>query len=342
MDSVGRHHLFILNPRSFPLPGSLERMTERISAFFTARGEENYSIKVSTYPREAIILIREYIGSLASSDRVVVRVYAVGGDGIAFDCLNGIAGLPNTELALLPYGSSNDFVRNFSIGGDETPSRVLETFRNLELQTAAPTIATDYVRHTNGPIVICSLCDCLLGVEAAAAYNIVNLTKKSAMLPGFIRRLSKSVLYTTGGLMAVFDEDLIHQEYHIIADGKDISGRYATINISNIPCYGGDKNPVVTANPTDGWLDVLTTKSITPLHLVSVFTKYLAGKRCKNDKIFTLRRVKKISITPASPQLMVNLDGEAFFDTASNVEVVPGGVNIAAPGGARYRTWGSS
>jgi diacylglycerol kinase family enzyme len=305
-------------------------MKDQIEAFFKGKGQENYSIQVSSYPREAIIIIRDYAAEVGSEVRL--RVYAVGGDGIAFDCLNGVVGLPNAELALMPYGSSNDFVRSF--GPDRIP-----LFRNLEAQTTAQVIPTDIVKCSNQQTTIYSLCDCLFGVEAAAAYNIVNLTKKSATLPAFIRRFSKNLLYTLGGLQAVFNQKIIGEKYKIIADGEDISGAYATINISNVPCYGGDKNPVITADPTDGWLDMLTTKGISPLRLLTLFTGYLSGKYCRNTNIFSLRRVHRVIIKPESPQLMVNMDGEAFFDLQVAVEVLRQGVNIVAPGGASYRTW---
>ncbi|MDR0909181.1 MAG: hypothetical protein LBM77_05385 [Spirochaetaceae bacterium] len=338
---MSRRHLYILNPRSFPLPGALERMKADIADYFKMRDadglpKEEYEIQISTYPREAIVLIRDYVAKIDSAD--TLRVYACGGDGIAFDCVNGMVGLPNVELALVPYGSSNDFVRNFTING-EIGASVTTVFRNLKLQAEADLIATDVVKCSNQQSTIYSLCDCLFGVEAAAAYNIASLQKKSAALPSFLRKFGKNLMYTYGGLQAVFDHSVIHEKYKIIADGEDISGAYATINISNIPCYGGDKNPVITACPTDGCLDMLTTKGMSPWQLLPVFTGYLSGKFCKNTKIFTLRRVKKIEIKPESPQLMVNLDGEAFFDLQSTVEVLPGAINITCPGGAVYRRW---
>jgi diacylglycerol kinase family enzyme len=53
---------------------------------------------------------------------------------------------------------------------------------------------------------------------------------------------------------------LLAQEYNINIDGEDLSGVYASVNIANGPCYGGDKSAVVTAVPNDGFIDVLMFK----------------------------------------------------------------------------------
>jgi diacylglycerol kinase family enzyme len=335
-------HLFILNPRSFPLPGALDRMKGRISDFFAAREaagapHADYSVEISTYPREAIILIHDFVAKVRGDvlkPEPAIRVYAAGGDGIAFDCVNGIVGLPNIDLALLPYGSSNDFVRNFGPG-----AAVIERFRNLELQTSAPTIATDVIKVSNQQTTIYCICDALFGLEASAAYSIATLIAKSAALPTKIRRVVKNLLYTWGGLKAVFNKEIIREEYTVIADGEDISGAYASINISNIPCYGGDKNPTVSAVPTDGLLDMITVKRVSSLHFLTLFTSYLRGDLCRNTHVFTLRRVRKVTIKPKSPQLMTDLDGEAFFDMQATVEVLPGAIRIVDAGGAGYRQW---
>jgi hypothetical protein len=69
------------------------------------------SIHVSRYLRDAIGVISKYRSGVPEG--AVVRVYAVGGDGILFDCLNGIVGLRGVELGALPYGNTCDFPRAF-------------------------------------------------------------------------------------------------------------------------------------------------------------------------------------------------------------------------------------
>jgi len=46
--------------------------------------------------------------------------------------------------------------------------------------------------------------------------------------------------------------------------------------------------------------------------------------------------MKKIELRSADP-LVVNLDGEVYFDTSLVVEIIPAAVKIVAPGGIAYK-----
>jgi diacylglycerol kinase family enzyme len=108
-----KKHLFIINPMSFPQKQELQKISLSIEKYFAAKKAAGhpaeYSIQISEFPRDAIIVIREYVQNLESG--AALRVYSIGGDGTAFCCLNGIIGLEGAELALIPYGVGNDFIR---------------------------------------------------------------------------------------------------------------------------------------------------------------------------------------------------------------------------------------
>jgi hypothetical protein len=71
--------------------------------------QTNFSTMFSHYPRDAMQLIQRQINTAEEGE--TVRVYAIGGDDILFDCLNGIMGLSNVELAIKNHGDTNDFIR---------------------------------------------------------------------------------------------------------------------------------------------------------------------------------------------------------------------------------------
>jgi hypothetical protein len=105
LPQVAQKHLFIINPKSFPQKKNLQRLIAGIDAYFTNRKvgkfpEEEYSIHISEFPRDPIIVIRKYMQKQERG--TALRVYSIGGDGIAFCCLNGIIGLENTDLAVMP------------------------------------------------------------------------------------------------------------------------------------------------------------------------------------------------------------------------------------------------
>jgi len=124
-------HLFILNPISFWNMWKQTQVLNRIQSFFSTIDNNDYAIHISRFPRDAASFIPVFARALPKG--TVLRVYAIGGDGILFDCLNGVMGIENAELASIPYGRTNDFIRGFGKNEDVF-------FKRLALQYNAPTI----------------------------------------------------------------------------------------------------------------------------------------------------------------------------------------------------------
>jgi diacylglycerol kinase family enzyme len=299
-----------------------------VGHYFETAARAEYDIQISQFPRHAVQIVRR---CTIAAEPELIRVYAVGGDGILFDCLNGIAGLPNAELAPVPCGHTNDFVRAFGEGLEGI-------FRNIPLLAEAPAIPTDML-YCGGNY---ALNLCTVGLESAAAFRAGAMQKNLRSWPRFFRNSSYvyNLIYYLGGFMVMFDKKTLMQEYNISIDGEDLSGAYAGINIANGPCYGGDKSAVVTAVPDDGFMDILMFKGNTALRGLRRVVPYTKGHYHRFPGDFTMRRGKIISIRSADP-LMINLDGEMFLDTNITVELITGAVKIAAPNNISYRKTGS-
>ena len=321
-------HLFVINPRSFPVQAALDKIFKEIKDCFTDLEGEEFSILISRYPRNAISLIRKKMKEFRSGEKV--RVYAVGGDGILYDCLNGIIGLPNMELAAVPYGMANDFIRAF---GEDKKA----TFRNIRLQVISPAIATDIIHCGDNY----ALNFCTVGMESDAIRTSLNIYDQ---LPRDFRKFHNInyfvyiTLFYFGGVVAAFNKKVQRQYYKINIDGEDFSGNYATINIANGPCYGGNMHPVITAMPNDGVFDVLFFKHKSVLRTASLITKFTRGEFRRYPEDFILKRLRRIEIQSEDP-LLVDLDGEVFFDTSLLIEVMPQAVMVVAPGGIEFKTF---
>jgi diacylglycerol kinase family enzyme len=325
---VLRKHLFIINPVSFRAGTNMEAFVSQVKDHFERVIREEYDIRISRFPRHAIRTVRQYIAQ--AGPEKTVRVYAVGGDGILFDCLNGIVGLPNVDLAPVPYGSTSDFVRAFGEGREGI-------FRNIPLLAAAPALPTDILHcGSNYALNLCTV-----GLESAAIFRSVDMQKILRTWPRFFRDSHRvyNMVYYLGGIMVMFNKKLLTQEYDISIDGEDLSGSYASVNIANGPCYGGDKSAVVTAIPNDGFMDILMFKGSSMLRGLTRILPYTKGGYARFPRDFTLRRGKIISIRSQYP-LMINLDGETFLDTNITVELVKGAVNIVAPDNLSYKPRG--
>ena len=42
-----------------------------------------------------------------------LRIFAAGGEGTAFEVLNGVVGFDNVSIGVIPCGSANDFLKYF-------------------------------------------------------------------------------------------------------------------------------------------------------------------------------------------------------------------------------------
>jgi diacylglycerol kinase family enzyme len=320
-------HLFVVNPVSFNQKSDMDRILEDIRGNFARRGEEP-SFHVSRYPRDAIAVIRGFASAGAGEGGF--RVYAVGGDGILFDCLNGIVGLPGAELGALPYGKSNDFIRAFGEG-------VNGRFRDIAAQMEGTPIPCDVIYAGNN----FALNTCTIGLESYAAHKASELHKQYRPLLDALPRPVSSALYGLlffiGGVLSINNKTLINQEYRISVDGKDMSGHFAIINIANGPCYGGDKNAAVSAQPDDGYLDVLLFKSTGIFSFISKGFDYLYGKYRKYPDLISYIRAREITVSSDLP-LMLQLDGEVFIDTNITVRIVPDAVKFVSVGDMRFRS----
>jgi YegS/Rv2252/BmrU family lipid kinase len=310
-------HIFIINPKSFRKVSEMETVIAGIRDFF--EGREDCFIYVSQFPRDAIGVIRERAKDIPPEEKF--RVYAVGGDGILFDCLNGIVGLPNAELASVPCGRSNDFIRAFGEGRKDL-------FKDIALQAAAPAIPTDLIYYGNNY----ALNVCTIGMESVAVIKMAEINKKYRRILAWFPGLY-DFMFFLGGLIGLFDQRLIFQHYQITIDGKDYSGNYSAINISNGPCYGGDMCAVPTAVPDDGLLDICMVKSMSTFKLLNIMSGYLKGRI--KSKYRTLVRAQKIDIRSELP-LLIEMDGEVLFDTNITVEIASGAIRFAAVKGLKY------
>jgi diacylglycerol kinase family enzyme len=342
-ETSSKKHLFVINPRSFLNFREINRvMAEIARCFEKGRGappppagnagpdlpsfyspESPYAMHISRFSRDAIIIIRRYM-ALAGAE-TPVRVYAVGGDGMVFDCLNGIAGLPNTELAILPYGTGGNFLQAF--GGKE----LVPAMRNIAEQIRAPAIPADII-DCGG---IYALNSCAVGTEAKIVLRSYPMLRA---LWKFRRRsaaLTEAIL-RVAAVMEIFDTKSMKQRYRIRMDDEEIEGAMPLIHIANGPGYPVHKNVVPEAVPDDGLLDMVVGRETSLATRLRFMPRYLKGQHGKFSKHGVYRRAQSLSVRSDQP-LCIILDGEVFFDTAFNARALPRGVRIASPGGRPFK-----
>jgi len=311
MDRIVKH-LFIINPKSFSKISKQNQVVSKIHQFFRGVGDSEYDIYVSRFPRDAVGFIPLFARNLP--DTTILRVYAVGGDGILFDCLNGIMGLENVELAAIPYGYTNNFVRGFD-------KNDRASFRRISRQYNAPAIPVDIMRCGSNY----ALNYCVIGLEAEAVYCAEKLRERMERGPSPIQWLCKrlyNLSFFVGGLAACGNKQMMHQRYEIDIDGEKFSGSCQGFSIFNGSYYGGNLHPLSNAMPNDGILDMLSVQSQGALQTFCLFPFYTSGHYKTFPRNFILKQGKKVSIR-SDNTLRISMDGIVFFESEIEVEVLP-------------------
>ena len=130
-------HFFVINPAA----GKGKRVDELAAQIKSVceRREEKYEIYYTAGVGDA----KKYVNNtcrLYEASGEILRFYACGGDGTINEVANGIVGFENAELAVIPIGTGNDFVRNFSWG---------EGFFDIDAQLDGETRKIDIMKYNN-------------------------------------------------------------------------------------------------------------------------------------------------------------------------------------------------
>jgi diacylglycerol kinase family enzyme len=272
---------------------------------------------MSRFRRDAVGIIQAEVGK--ANEGEIVRIYAVGGEEILFDCLNGVVNLPNTELAAIPYGETHDFMNIFGVNK-------IEQFKDIPSMVKAKSIPTDMI----GWGVNYALNSCYIGLKSAM---VIKLASLKTMLNKRTFIVFSKILTFFNYLGSAFDKKITAQKYKISIDDKDYSGSYSIIHIANGPYHSGRLSGSVNAKPDDGLLDIALIKSAGPLRIILAMRQYSNGRQPSNC-IFL--QGKNISIQ-SEQGMWIQLDNEYFRDTSINLRVIPGAFHMAALDGFSYR-----
>ena len=311
-------HFFVINPHSFRTLKSWKRIMMDLESCFSVGHRMEYKIYTSRHSRDAIAAVDRYLRSVPSDE--TVRVYAVGGDGILFDCLNGMVDFPNAELTSVPYGSANDFVRAF---GEEAK----HAFRDIKQLSTAPSRSMDIIKcGTNYGLLEVNIG--LVGKTVIDA-NLFLRSRSSRLISQYT-----SQIYSIAALKSLSNKELLNQYYSVLMDGVDVSGNYTNIHAANVACDGGSYVPSPYSKPDDGFLDAIFMHSDSSLKVIQVIGDRNEGKFEKHS-VFEYKKFKKMDIKSELP-LCMQIDGESLYAREISLELIPDGIKYFAPTGVEF------
>jgi len=314
-------HVFVFDPKSFyNHQWKMDNIIDTIGQFFRTQDKPDFSIQFSRYRRNAIGIINDEAEKAKPGD--IVRIYAIGGEEILFDCLNGVAHFPNMQLAVVPHGDTNNFLRIFQKTKNDDR---LEVFKDIPTLVSCESIPTDAIRWG----INYALNSCYIGVNSTVSKRIKDLksslNKSSFML---FSKISTFINY----FLTMFDRQLTAREYRISIDEADYSGHYSLIHVANNPYYNEKMTGLKNATPDDGILNIALIKTSIPIIASSDIRRYSKGKRPKNC-IFL--QGKKISVQ-SNNQMWIQMDNEFIQDTSISLSIVHHAIQMVVPNDYSY------
>ncbi|WP_157827628.1 diacylglycerol/lipid kinase family protein [Niallia nealsonii] len=236
-------------------------------------------------------------------------VIILGGDGTIHECINGLSNLlKRPTLAILPGGTCNDFSRSLNIS-QNIEMAIEELIRGEEVLVDIGKVNKDYFLNFFG-----------IGLVAETSNNIKlgekNVLGKASYLLSAVRTLKQADLFFL----------------KIEADGKVIELQAAMVLVANGKYLGGKMLPFQAIDYMDGYLDVFIIKNPNFQAVKDIFSmRKVASDEIVQEEIIYYR-VKEVKIT-AEENLDVDMDGEIYTTTPSDIKVLPGHLRFLKPVG---------
>ncbi len=299
-------HIFVINPAAGQ-GKSLDFIKAKIEAV-AKKYDLDYEMYITEKKGDGI----EYVEERAKSGEEL-RFYACGGDGTLYDVVNGAYGYKNAQVAVVPLGSGNDFIRLFGTQDD---------FLVLEDQIEGVPVELDLIKCGNE----IAINQCSMGMDAEVC-AMQGKIKKFPLVTG-------EGAYYIGCLYAIMKK--FHNKFTITIDDDEVVSKDCLFCFcGNSRWYGGGFMAGPLAQPDDGLLDfVIVEANMSRLKLVTLLNKYKRGEHLDWD-ITTFKRGKKLTIHSDTPAA-VNVDGECKFVTDTSFEIIEKGMTFVVPKNSKF------
>lgn len=300
-------HIFIINPAAGK--GAFQAKLEAgIPEAAKAVGAE-----YETYITECIGDARKVVRGICTERAgEAMRFYACGGDGTLNEVVNGAAGFPDVEVAVVPVGTGNDFVKNF---GDK------ESFLDIENQIKGSAITIDALKF-NGRYAVNMV---NMGFDCAVVETVARIKRRPW--------ISSKFAYIAGVLVEFLRMPGVEIK-SLVVDGKPIEkSRLLLLAMANGSFYGGGFHSAPKAKVNDGIIDIFYADRMSHLQFASMIGSYKKGTYLENKRIMkkvSYHKCESIFIDFESEQ-SVCVDGEIEKAKELRIEVVPSFLRFSLP-----------
>ena len=266
----------------------------------------DFEIYLTTAQKTAIDHVRDYCKANPDQETCFV---ACGGDGTINEVATGMVGAKNKHLAVLAYGSGNDFIKYY-------PGKDFLSVADLVKGTAHK-IDILKVGQDHYSINVCNF-----GFDSVVASTANKLSRKGNKNP-----------YRWGIVKAIFcgrfNSIQVKADGELLNDGK----RMLLCTLGNNNHVGGEFFCSPRAKNDDGLIEVCYSKTTTLVGFLGMLKVYTLGNHLDDPKIskhFIYRQSKTVDVH-SDKQIELCLDGEMLPGNDFHIEILPGAISFIIP-----------
>ncbi len=302
---------FILNPKS-GRSKKHQHIEDAIKSACKMR-RLSYHIYYTTCPGDAT----EYVKSMVRISQDRQRFICIGGDGTLNEIVNSAPCNPNVEFGVIPNGSGNDFVRNFT---------ERQNFSSIDAQIDGGTVSLDLIKCNDNYCV--NMIN--IGFDCAVAKEAASLKKIKFITPGFA--------YTLGVLKMLFKK--IGTDMKIIFDNGEVIEKTFTLTaIGNGRFCGGGYCAAPLAIMDDGLMEICAIDKISKPTFATLVKSYKNGKFLQNQRAMKYIRYERMTHfrMEFNEPVAICIDGEIKGAKNIDFKVVKNAFNFVIPRGSSLK-----
>ena len=319
-------HCFVINPAA----GNGKTQEAMLPRILDAvkKSDAEYELHRTSGPGEATSYVRS---RLAKDPDETVRFYVCGGDGTAAEVLNGLYGAKNAELAIVPAGSGNDYIRNFGTN---------DKFRDIAAQLAGEAVPVDAICYTFTPATEKQKDAGDEAGEAITAYaiNMINMGFDAKAVRHMQKLKNRFFIKGTGAYIAGVLRELAGYKMSRAIFRPEGHDEFETsillAGVGNGRFSGGGFDGIPGALVDDGLLDLMVIEPLTRTEFIRYVGVYHDGKHPDHPVLkerMRLFHVTSVEIEPVGG-LVFTVDGEAHFTNKTmRVSLAPEKVRFVIP-----------
>ena len=297
-------HIFIVNT----VAGEHSCLNEVKKAIANENEVIDYELFTPDSAKDNVSQIKSYLEAHPDEE---VRFYACGGDGTLNKVASGIYGYPNASVAVLAYGSGNDYIKYYAD---------LQTFRNVENTIHGTEKRVDIMRVNER----FALNATHFGLDSVVA-KVMHKIRRYPIIGG-------KMCYPIAVLRAFLTG--MRTKCTVYADGEKLNdGKICLCTIANGKYVGGSYKCAPRSMNDDGLLEVCLIKPVSRIKFAILKKYYTEGKHLDNpkfDKYIVYRRAKQVVIE-GGKGFCVSLDGEILESERVVVENKKQAIRFVVP-----------